>query len=95
MKLKLLAGAALAGVFAASGAWAQDATNIGWYGAIDIGAHWAEGLNTRSAANESDGQPYHFQFHSKADWAGFARIGGINTLSPVRSCRDLRLACRW
>ena len=35
MKFKLLAGAALAAVFAASGASAQE----GWYGAIDLGAN--------------------------------------------------------
>ena len=33
MKLKLLAGAAMAAAFAASGAAAQE----GWYGAVDLG----------------------------------------------------------
>ncbi len=38
MKLKLLAGAALAGVFAGASASAAPADS-GWYGAIDLGGH--------------------------------------------------------
>ena len=51
MKLKLLGGVALAGVFAASGAFAAPA-DTGWYGAVDIGAHIMQPLNTTSSANE-------------------------------------------
>ncbi len=43
MKLKLLAGAALIGVFAAPGAFAAPA-DTGWYGAIDSGAHFMHAL---------------------------------------------------
>jgi opacity protein-like surface antigen len=45
MKFNLLAGAALAAVFAASGASAQD---TGWYGAVDLGYHWPEGAEFES-----------------------------------------------
>ena len=46
MKFKLLAGAALAAVFAASGASAQVA---GWYGAVDLGYHLPEGIEADSS----------------------------------------------
>ncbi|MFI4976524.1 MAG: outer membrane protein, partial [Caulobacterales bacterium] len=80
MKLKLLAGAALAGVFAASGAWAEPQGTgpapSGWYGAIDLGLHNWSTWNTRSSANESDGEPAHLAFHAgTTDFTGFARVG--------------------
>ena len=73
MKLKLLAGAALWGLFAASGASAQ-APN-GFYGALDFGYHRPEGIETESSQNAPDGQPYDWTFDSEEDFAGFARIG--------------------
>ena len=54
MKVKLLAGAAMAAVFAASGAYAQD---TGWYGAIDLGAHYMEGLDGAFPADIFDTIP--------------------------------------
>ena len=71
MKFKLLAGAALAAVFAASGASAQ----VGWYGAADLGYHWPEGIRATSSANAANGQPYIWDFNQEDDWAGFARLG--------------------
>ena len=47
MKTKLLAAAALATVFAASGASAQA---IGWYGAVDIGGHFPQDIRANSSA---------------------------------------------
>ena len=52
MKLKLLAGAAMAAVFAAGTASAQE----GWYGAVDIGWHMPidfEVTSTNNAPTES------------------------------------------
>lgn len=72
MKLKLLAGAALAAVFAASGASAQE---TGWYGAVDLGYHWPTAVNSESDANAPDGQHYHWTWKSESDWAGFVRLG--------------------
>src|SRR5579864_3937998 len=74
MKLKLLAGAALAGMFAAASASAAPA-DTGWYGAIDIGAHFDQRLNTVSAANSDDGAPFRFRFSQNTDWTGFVRVG--------------------
>ncbi len=53
MKTMLLAGAALAAVFAATGA---SAATVGWYGAADIGYNWANTLNTRTALVNNLGQ---------------------------------------
>ncbi|MDB5449943.1 MAG: OmpA family protein, partial [Phenylobacterium sp.] len=71
MKFKLLAGAALAAVFTASGAAAQ----VGWYGAVDLGYHWPEGIEATSANNAPNGAPYSWKFNQQDDWAGFARLG--------------------
>jgi OOP family OmpA-OmpF porin len=70
MKFKLLAGAAVAAVFAASGASAQ-----GWYGAADIGYHIPESLKTTSSSNSANGAPYRWEFNQKDDWTGFIRLG--------------------
>src|SRR5665213_488442 len=74
MKRTLLAGAALASVLAASGAFAQD---TGWYGAIDLGGHHQRGLET----NDTDGNVpaltgngLNFRAHT-IDYAGFLRLG--------------------
>jgi len=72
MKFKLLAGAALAAVFAASGASAQ---STGWYGAVDLGYHWPEGIEGQASNNGANGTPYSWDFNQEDDWAGFARLG--------------------
>jgi OOP family OmpA-OmpF porin len=68
MKLKFLAGAALAATFAASGAYAQDA---GWYGAVDVGAHQPEHFSIHTASFPSQ----QVNLHQDGDWVGFARVG--------------------
>ncbi|MFZ5730434.1 MAG: outer membrane protein, partial [Pseudomonadota bacterium] len=72
MKFKLLAGAAFAAVVAASGASAQEA---GWYGALDLGYHWPEGIEAGSSNDGPGGVPYNWDFSQSDDWAGFARLG--------------------
>ena len=72
MKFKLLAGAALAAVFAASGASAQ--VN-GLYGAVDLGWHSPEGIEASSSNNAPDGRPYNWTFDSEDSIVGFARLG--------------------
>jgi OOP family OmpA-OmpF porin len=59
MKFKLLAGAAMAAVFAASGAVAQ----VGWYGAADIGYHWPEGIKADSSNLAANGIKYTWRFN--------------------------------
>src|ERR687889_814648 len=71
MKFKLLAGAAMAAAFAASGASPQE----GWYGAVDLGYHWPVEFETTSSNNAANGQPYAWEFNQEDDWAGFARLG--------------------
>jgi OOP family OmpA-OmpF porin len=71
MKFKLLAGAALAAVFSATGAAAE----VGWYGAVDLGYHWPEALKATSSNLAANGIPYTWDFNQKDDWAGFARLG--------------------
>ena len=71
MKFKLLAGAAFAAVFVASGAYAQE----GWYGAVDLGYHWPDSLEAKSSVNGANGAPYRWDFNQDKDWAGFARLG--------------------
>ncbi|MDB5472022.1 MAG: hypothetical protein JWR84_3582 [Caulobacter sp.] len=65
MKLKLLAGAALAATLVASGASAQDS---GWYGAIDLGYHWSDDTNYDSALGSINVDP-------DDTWMGAARLG--------------------
>ena len=72
MKFKLLAGAALAAVFAASGASAQD---TGWYGAVDLGYHWPDSIDADSSTTAANGAPYNWDINQEDDWAGFARLG--------------------
>jgi opacity protein-like surface antigen len=73
MKTKLLAGAALFAIFAASGASAQVVN--GFYGAIDLGYHMPEGVEAESSNNMPNGSRYDWTFDSEDDYAGFARIG--------------------
>ena len=65
MKTILLAGAAMAAVFAATGASAE---GVGWYVAADAGYHQTNDLNLSGGG-----------FGAKAtlngNWAGFARLG--------------------
>jgi opacity protein-like surface antigen len=68
MKLKFLVGAAAVAMFAASGAYAQDA---GWYGAIDAGWHQPEHMSV----SEATFPPVSVRIHQDSDWVGFARIG--------------------
>ena len=72
MKIKLLAGAALAAVAIASGASARE---IGWYGAVDAGYHWPMGIDSTSSNNSANGKPYDWSIDQAEDWAGFARLG--------------------
>ena len=74
MKFKLLAGVALAAVFAAAGASAQE---TGWYGALDLGYHWADGINATSSNPAPDGKDYDWRwsYENSHEWAGFARLG--------------------
>ena len=73
MKLKLLAGAALAGVFAAAGAYATPADS-GWYGAIDLGGHTRARHGTTSQFGELGGRQRTCVF-TNVNFAGFARVG--------------------
>ncbi len=72
MKLKLLAGAALAAAFMATAVSAQD---IGWYGAVDLGWHTMEGIKTESDQNAADNQHYKWTYSTDDDWTGFVRLG--------------------
>ena len=69
MKMKLMAGVALAAATAASGAWAL---NDGWYGAIDVGAHQ---LSPLESVPTSDSSAAPFKYKTKPDVLGFGRIG--------------------
>ncbi|RYF92267.1 MAG: porin family protein, partial [Caulobacteraceae bacterium] len=66
MKLKLLAGAALAATLVASGASAQDS---GWYGAIDLGYHWTDNENFETGVGGE------VNIDTDDTWVGFARLG--------------------
>ena len=48
MKLKLLAGAALAAL-CFGGVGAAQAEPDGWYGAVDVGYHWPDGYKYSSS----------------------------------------------
>src|SRR5690348_9708647 len=72
MKFKLLAGAALAAVFAAG---AAQAAEPGWYGAVDLGWHWDTRFEVKSANPAPNATPYKWNLGQKDDWAGFGRLG--------------------
>ena len=82
MKFKLLAGAAFAAVCVASGASAQE---TGWYGAIDLGYHVPESIDTYSASgqtgtssgpsNNASTLATYWDWTVENDWAGFVRLG--------------------
>ena len=72
MKLNLLAGAALAAVFAASGVSAQE---TGWYGAVDLGYHWPQSIKSTSNQTLPDAEFAHWAWKSEKDWTGFVRLG--------------------
>ncbi len=67
MKLKLLAGVAMAGLFAAGGASAEP---NGWYGAVDAGYHAVDNLEVLS-----DPSGFGYDIDVDEAWAGFARLG--------------------
>ena len=67
MKVKLLAGVAMAGLFAAGVANAEP---NGWYGAVDAGYHTIDTIESRS---QTTGRQ--FDFEAQDDWAAFARLG--------------------
>ena len=71
MKLKLLAGAAMAAVFAAGTASAQE----GWYGAVDLGWHEQAEFEVESSLNAPNGSPITWDVNQEDDWAAFARLG--------------------
>ena len=67
MKVKLLAGVAMAGLLAAGAAAAEP---NGWYGAIDAGYHTLGDVETISQTTSAA-----FNIGTEADWAAFARLG--------------------
>ena len=67
MKVKLLAGVAMAGLFAAGAASAEP---NGWYGAIDAGYHTVGEIETISTTT-GPGLTHEIE----DSWAGFARLG--------------------
>ena len=73
MKLKLLAGAALAALAVAGAASAEQAT--GWYGAIDLGSNTKSDYKARSQGDMVDGGPFVYNISTKDNVAGFARLG--------------------
>jgi len=81
MRLKLLAGAALAAMLATSGVYAQEAAGAtddswaehGWYGAIDLGAHDQQHMEAK-ATLEGGGNGLNFRSDGW-DFTGFARLG--------------------
>ena len=74
MKARLLAGAAILAVCVASGA---SASEDGWYGAIDVGAHKAPGKLERpiTFSNGVFSANPTYNMKSEVDVAAFARIG--------------------
>ena len=71
MKLKLLAGVALASLFTAGTASAEP---NGWYGAIDAGYNfWSDDVEAISASLPTTAPPLAIEVQD--DWAGFARLG--------------------
>jgi opacity protein-like surface antigen len=73
VKIKLLAGCALAASLAASAAAAQ--TPEGWYGALDLGWHRTNGLKADASGQSTDGRGYNWNFDTEDDFVGFARLG--------------------
>jgi len=76
MKLKLMAGAALAMLVTAPAAFAQDdsdwsATQPGWYGAIDVGGHHTRGLRGKFAGQDTGLNPV----SNNPDVDAFVRVG--------------------
>jgi outer membrane protein OmpA-like peptidoglycan-associated protein len=76
MKSVLLAGAALATLFAAPAAFAQNdadwsATEPGWYGAVDAGGHHTNEMRGKWAGTDEGFNPVTVN----PDWNGFARVG--------------------
>jgi len=81
MKLKLLTGAALAALLAAPVAFAQDAGSAdntwaehGWYGAIDLGAHFLRHMGEVGSDELPAGNGINIR-NEGWTYAGFARLG--------------------
>ena len=72
MKLKLLAGAALAAVFTASSA---SAVENGWYGAIDLGWSVPDTFEADSSNTTPPSGPLDYNFWQDDDWLIFSRLG--------------------
>jgi OOP family OmpA-OmpF porin len=73
MKLKLLAGAALAALAVAGAASAEQAN--GWYGALDLGANTKSDYKASSQYTMVDGGPFVYNIGTKDNVVGFARLG--------------------
>ncbi|MDZ4061707.1 MAG: cell envelope biogenesis protein OmpA, partial [Brevundimonas sp.] len=69
MKVKLLAGVAMAGLFTAGVANAEP---NGWYGAIDAGYHTIDAIETITQGTGP--QRANFDIEVQDDWAAFARL---------------------
>src|SRR6202007_381494 len=74
MKIGLMAGAAIAAAFAASGASAPMA-QPGWDGALDLRSHFPLTPHYKSTGSSPDAQLYNWRFNPKDDWTGFVRLG--------------------
>ena len=72
MRIKLLAGAALAAVMAASGA---SAAENGWYGAVDIGWHVTDNYEMKSSFTSAPSGPLNYHLYTDDDFTGFSRLG--------------------
>lgn len=73
MKLKLLAGVALAAMVTATGAAAEQYP--GWYGGVDLGYNSMGDYQGVSEGNMADGGAYMYDVATDESWAGFARLG--------------------
>lgn len=73
MKMKLLAGAAIAAIFASTTAFAEQTT--GWYGALDLGVNQKDKWGAKSQNNAPDGKPFQYDVSTEDSLVGFARLG--------------------
>ena len=72
MKTKLLVGAALAAVFAASGASAQA---VGWYGAVDVGGHFPQDINSSNNVALPQGGHANWKWRADPSFLALGRLG--------------------
>ena len=72
MKLSLLAGTAVVGLFAAATAHAQTwIPNTGWYGAVDVGYNWPDKITLDNALIPGG----HVTVEQEGNVTGFGRLG--------------------